>query len=213
MADKGAMSLRVVGAGLGRTVTLSLKLALERLLGAPCYHMMEVIQHPEHVALWREAAAGRMPDWHALFEGYRAAVDWPVASFWSEVSEAFPDALVLLSTRDPEAWWRSAHGTIFPAALSSEGEWRAMIEGIFAARFTSAIDDRASAIAAYERHNADVRARVAPSRLLEWHPGDGWKPLCDRLGVAVPADPFPHVNTSEDFRAAFSARASQRGAD
>ena len=74
--------LRVVGAGLGRTGTLSLKVALERLLGGACYHMAELFSHPEHVPLWHAAARGSMPDWHALFRGYRAAVDWPVASFW-----------------------------------------------------------------------------------------------------------------------------------
>ena len=87
------MTLRVVGAGLGRTGTMSLKLALERLLGAPCYHMAEVFVHPEHVAVWHAAARGEPVDWHALFAGYAAAVDWPVGSFWPEVSAAFPDAL------------------------------------------------------------------------------------------------------------------------
>ena len=97
------MTLRVVGAGLGRTGTLSLKVALERLLGAPCYHMSEVFAHPEHVGAWRDAARGRPPDWSALFAGYRAAVDWPAAAFWPELSAAFPDAIVVLSVRDPDA--------------------------------------------------------------------------------------------------------------
>src|SRR5262245_3217336 len=103
------MSLRVVGAGLGRTGTMSLKIALERLLGAPCYHMIEVFQHPEHVAFWHEAALGRMPDWDQLFAGYAAAVDWPSAAFWPELMEAYPDALVVLSVRDTQSWWQSAH--------------------------------------------------------------------------------------------------------
>src|SRR5579862_5982463 len=107
--------MRVVGAGLGRTGTHSLKIALERLLGAPCYHMVEVFAHPEHVPAWRGAALGQMPDWHALFDGYAATVDWPSAAFWPELSEAFPETLVVLSVRDAEAWWQSASQTIFPA--------------------------------------------------------------------------------------------------
>src|SRR5690349_5235679 len=138
------MALRVIGAGLGRTGTYSLKVALERLLGGPCYHMAEVFAHPEHVASWHAAAGGRMPDWHALFAGYRATVDWPAASFWPELSAAFPDALVLLSVRDPESWWQSAHETIFPAVRAAPGEWRAMIEALFEARFTGALEDRAA---------------------------------------------------------------------
>src|SRR4051812_33056332 len=87
------VSLRVVGAGLGRTGTNSLKLALERLLGAPCYHMFEVFSHPEHLDEWQRAAEGDMPDWHQLFDGFAAGVDWPMASFWPEIADAFPEAI------------------------------------------------------------------------------------------------------------------------
>lgn len=194
------MALRVVGAGLGRTGTYSLKLALERLLGAPCYHMAEVFEHPEHIPLWHAATRGEALDWEAIFRDYRAAVDWPVAAFWPELSKAYPDAIVLLSVRDPESWWRSASQTIFPATLQrSETPWRAMVDDLFAARFTSKLDDRAACIEAFERHNARVRRNIPPPRLVEWHPGDGWAPLCAALGVAVPDDPFPHRNTTEEF--------------
>jgi hypothetical protein len=195
------MALRVVGAGLGRTGTLSLKVALERLLGARCYHMAEVFAHPAHVPMWHAAARGRMPDWRALFDGYGAAVDWPAASFWPELAAAFPDAVVLLSVRDPASWWESALGTIFPATQNVDGEWRAMIDAVFAARFTSALGDRAACIAAFERHNAAVRSAVPSSRLVEWRAADGWVPLCAALGVPVPDEPFPRVNTREDFLA------------
>ncbi len=52
------MALRVIGAGLGRTGTLSLKTALEELGFSRCYHMTEVLAHPEHVAVWDAAARG-----------------------------------------------------------------------------------------------------------------------------------------------------------
>src|SRR3954451_12478985 len=107
------MTMRLVGAGLGRTGTHSLKLAIERLTGAPCYHMMEVFGHPEHLPVWREAATGTEPDWPELLKDYEAIVDWPGASFWREMSAAFPDAVILLSTRsDAETWSRSASKTI-----------------------------------------------------------------------------------------------------
>lgn len=196
------MTLRVVGAGLGRTGTNSLKLGLERLLGAPCYHMMEVFMHLEHVPAWHAAARGQMPDWAALLAGYGAAVDWPAAAFWPELSAAFPDAVVLLSVRDPQSWWQSASETIFPSIAQQTGTaWHAMVEALFAARFTRAIDDRDAAIAAFERHNARVRATVPAHRLLEWRATDGWAPLCAALGVAVPDEPFPHTNTRADWQA------------
>jgi hypothetical protein len=196
------MSLRVVGAGLGRTGTMSLKLALEKLLRAPCYHMVEVFPRPAHFGLWTAAAQGKPVDWDAMFDGFAAAVDWPTSAFWSELAARYPDAMILLSTRDAEGWWKSANATIFDRARAAPPPpMKAMLEALFAHRFTPAIHDREQAIAAYEQHNAHVRATAPKDRLVEWHPGDGWGPLCKGLGVVVPAEPFPHVNTTDEFRA------------
>lgn len=196
------MALRIVGAGVGRTGTESLKLALERLLGGRCYHMLEVLSHPESVAYWSSAGRGRMPDWDQVFEGYVAAVDWPAAAYWPELSVAFPDALVLLSTRaSAEEWYRSASQTIFaidPSKMPGAGD-PGFVEGMFS-RFTFELDNPLAAMAAYETHNRKVRESVEPGRLVEWQPGDGWDPLCRALGLPAPGEPFPHVNTTEMFR-------------
>lgn len=195
------MSLTVIGAGVGRTGTLSLRAALETLLGAPCYHMFEVRDHPEHIPLWHAAARNEAVDWQALLGPYNAAVDWPASAFWPEIAAAFPDALILLSSRDAEGWWKSASNTIFPASRQAEGEWRSMIDAMFESRFTLNIGDKDASIAAYEAHNRRVRDEVPAARLLEWHPGDGWAPLCAALKLPIPALPFPHVNSTEEFRA------------
>jgi len=195
------MPLKVVGAGLGRTGTLSLKIALEKLLGAPCYHMAEVFTHPQHVPLWTAAARGEPIEWTALMDGYAAAVDWPACSFWRELCAANPDAIVLLSTRDAASWWQSASTTIFPAARGvPEGEpWREMWEAMCASRFTTRLDDERACIAAFEQHYAKVRAAVPRARLVEWSAADGWAPLCRALGKPAPGEPFPRVNTREEF--------------
>jgi hypothetical protein len=200
--------MQVVGAGVGRTGTHSLKLALEQLLGGPCHHMVEVFGHPEQVPVFHRAARGEPIDWQALFDGYVATVDWPGGAFWPELTEAFPDALVLLSVRDSaEAWWRSADRTVLePMKGTAElgggnDEWFAMVSDLFANRFTNRYDDKDALMAAYEAHNAAVRAGVPADRLLEWKPGDGWEPICERLGVPVPDEPFPVTNTTEEFRA------------
>ncbi len=196
------MSLRVIGAGFGRTGTASLKLALEKLLGAPCYHMIEVFRHPEHIALWDQAAQGNMPDWNKLFEGYAAAVDFPSCVFWPEQMRAFPDALVLLSLRDPEQWWQSASETIFgPHDIPIVSpEWRAMVAAMFARQWQGKPLDRESSIAAMQANTARALGEVPRERLLVWSPGEGWEPICKALGVPVPAEPFPRTNTREDWR-------------
>ena len=132
------MTVRVVGAGLGRTGTLSLKAALERLLGAPCYHMAEVFAHPEHVDVWTAAFKGHQPDWKKFLSGYAAEVDWPASAFWFEIAEVFPKAIILLSTRDSsETWWNSANETIFRGIdAAPPGKWKDMVEAMFGYRFT-----------------------------------------------------------------------------
>ncbi len=206
-------SLRIVGAGLGRTGTNSLKLALERLTGGRCYHMLEVFERPQDTAAWRAAAREEWPDWNALLAGFDATVDWPACAFWRQLAAANSDALVLLSVREsPQVWWGSVESTIFTSLQTpvpdGEPEWsarRAMVLDVLAATFTPDWHDREAAIAAYERHNAAVRAAVPAERLVEWQPGDGWQPLCRGLGLAVPDEPFPHTNTAEEFRATFGA--------
>jgi len=202
------MDLRVVGAGLGRTGTHSLKVALEQLLGGPCYHMVEVFGRPDQRDVWAAAVRGEDVDWATFLAPYRATVDWPAAAFWNELSSAAPDAVIVLSTRDADAWWKSASETIFAVLTRGAGpddaagrEEFTMIKSLIEQRFTPNWQDRESAMAAYEAHNARVRAEAPPHRLVEWHPGDGWAPLCAALEMEEPSTPFPHLNSTSDFRA------------
>ncbi|MCB1672077.1 MAG: sulfotransferase [Gammaproteobacteria bacterium] len=192
--------MEVIGAGLGRTGTMSLKLALEQLLDAPCHHMFEVFQHPEQVPVWRDAAAGKEVDWNTLFQGYQAAVDWPSCAFAVELSRVYPQALILLSVRDFESWWNSASNTIFPSIDKAEGEWRDMIETLFTKTFTFDLTNKDACHEAFDRHYAKVRSEIPAERILEWRAGDGWEPICARLDLPVPDEPFPHRNTTEEFR-------------
>jgi hypothetical protein len=202
----GRMALRVIGAGVGRTGTMSLKGALEQVLGGPCYHMMEVFAHPEHVGEWAAAGRGEDVDWSALLTGYVATTDFPACLFWRELLDRNPEAIVLLSTRaDSQTWWESASQTIFSpeveAATAGMPEWFGMWQSVARARFAEDVRDEATTKAAYERHNAEVRASVPASQLIDWQPGDGWAPICTRLGVPVPDEPFPHTNTRAEMRA------------
>lgn len=201
------MALKVVGAGLGRTGTNSLKLALEQLLGGPCYHMLELFPRPQHIPMWHAAIKGEPVDWDQLFDGFVAAVDWPTAEVWDQIHAAFPDAVVLLSVRDSaEAWWKSFSSTILEVMRRGPGEagaadpWFSMSVDMMK-HFSPAGLDHDDAVAAYEAHNQAVRDAVPSDRLVEWRPADGWGPLCAGLGLPEPAEPFPHVNTTDDFRA------------
>ncbi len=203
------MSLRVIGAGFGRTGTLSLKFALEKLGFDKCYHMMEVHLHPSHNQIWRDAAKGRMPDWHALFEGYQASVDWPSCNFWREQMQAFPEAKVILSRRDPQAWYRSVMNTIWLAtqARASSNDPAARTgaamayEVVWDAVFQRRMDDEDWVISRYEAHNQAVIDEVPADKLLVYEPGQGWAPLCEFLNVPVPDEDYPKVNSTEDFKA------------
>lgn len=199
-------SLRVVGAGVGRTGTHSLKLALERLLPGPCHHMIEVMARPADFGTWQAAAEGNLPDWGRLFAGYAATVDWPAAAFWRELADAYPEAVVLLSSRPTAEWWCSARQTIFATSELPPGDdpiavaRRQMTQSLLSNRFTPDFRDEQAACAAYERHNATVRDQVPRERLVEWSPGEGWEPLCSALSLPVPDEPFPHVNSTDEFR-------------
>jgi Sulfotransferase domain len=207
------VGLRIIGAGLGRTGTTSLKLALEELLGGPCYHMLEVRERPQDPDLWGDAYDGRLPNWDIFFDGYVAAVDWPSAPFWPELSEAFPDAPIVLSVRDAEVWWKSVSSTIFIAMATyfapdapADG-WTRMGRGMLNS-FTPAWQNEAGAKAAYLSYNENVRATAPPDRLVEWTPDDGWDPICAALNVAVPDHPFPHANTTAEARVELGLDAS-----
>jgi hypothetical protein len=197
------MELMVVGAGVGRTGTHSLKLALERLLEGPCHHMVEVLGNPAQVPSWIDAIEGRPVDWSTMLEGYRSIVDWPGGSFWPEISRANPNALVLLSVRDADSWYRSASNTIFlsfdhmPPELAP---WMDAVRRLLHDRFCDRFDDPTAMMDAYERHNEAVRDEVSSCRLLEWTFEDGWDPICERLGLEVPVEPFPVTNSTGEFR-------------
>lgn len=204
----------MIGAGLGRTGTTSLREALSILLGGPCYHFEEVIAHPEHVTAWWRAVRDEPVEWDRIYGGYVATTDWPGASFWRELVATYPDALVLLSTRrTPDEWFDSVKLTIDELMTRDlsvpEEPWHEMTADLLATKFVPAPFDRSRAIAAYDAHNRAVTAEVPAEKLIEWSPGDGWGPLCRALGAAEPEQPFPHLNTRSEFRQSLAKAAGQ----
>jgi hypothetical protein len=202
------MALAVIGAGFGRTGTLTLKTALEMLGFGPCHHMVEVIDHPEQIPLWNQAADGAAMDWEKVYGSYRATVDWPGCHFYAQLANFYPRAKVILSRRDPEPWFESMTETILSAALqagqdpaaSPPDETMSKFAGIIFNHTFNMDFSKANVIAAFERHNAEVIRRIPAERLLVFEVAQGWKPLCAHLGVPVPDQPFPRVNDREEFK-------------
>ena len=202
------MPLRVIGAGLGRTGTLSLKIALEQLGFGRCHHMREVRETLGQLAYWQAAASGDLPDWEAVFEAFGCSVDWPSARYWREIAARYPEAKVVLSMRPEQSWLRSMQATIAPLLRS----YRTLPPGIFrdtmemaqaiiaAQTFGGRLDDPEHMLAVYRAHNEEVRRTIAPDRLLVLDVAEGWTPLCAFLEVPVPATPFPRTNSTQEFQ-------------
>lgn len=199
------MNLRVVGAGLPRTGTHSLQLALEHLLNGRCYHMHEIPGHPFDLGPdWDLALEGGKPDWSALLSEYVATVDWPASMFWRELSGADPDALVLLSVRDSaETWYQSLSETILPVARKALApdwkEGRGLLDLFERFTGTNDWDDPATLMTAYERHNDEVKKAIPEDRLFVWNASEGWQPICQALRLPVPDEPFPWVNRRSEW--------------
>ena len=208
--------MRVIGAGLPRTGTLSLKVALEVLGVGPCYHMVNVLGDTELVPSWRQALEGD-GRWEKIFRGFESTVDWPGAYFYRELIDVYPDAKVVLSVRDGQAWARSMRSTIWGVLYGdnvarhlsdARGDvdpgWRSYIElmtemwrrsGVIAGEHTT--DEQMSD--ALGRYHDEVRRTVPSDRLLVWSVDEGWDELCKFLDRPVPEMPFPHLNDSKEF--------------
>lgn len=211
------MSLSLIGAGFGRTGTLSLRLALQQLGLAPCYHMLELHRRPDHVAMWQRATDGEAVDWDEIFQGYPAAVDWPTCTFYRELAAHYPNAKVILTVRDPERWFKSITETIFAtiqqplpdgdAALRARRRMQCSL--IIERTFGGRVQDRQHVIGTYEQRNETVKRTIAPERLLVFNVAEGWTPLCQFLGLPIPGEPFPQVNSTDEFREMVAAGTQQ----
>ena len=205
------MPLEVIGAGFGRTGTKSLKLALETLGYDRCHHMMEVMPNRGQIEYWDRASRGETMNWEEVFSGFKAAVDWPSSAYYAELAECFPDAKVVLSVRDPDAWYESVRETIYPITRSIPG-WIAAIyppiktvkqfvfltvwDGVFEGRF----EEKEYALQVFRDHIEAVKRVIPQDRLLIHEAKEGWPPLCEFLGKPIPETAYPRVNEAKDMK-------------
>ena len=196
--------MKLIGAGFGRTGTMSIKAALDQLGVGPCYHMKIALPRFWHLHFFMKAWRGEKVNWKRFFRRYNTVVDWPACSFYKELMIEYPDAKILLNVRDPEKWYDSMHETIweivkvfpfwFPPItrkIHEEIIWKGNLQGVF--------EDKEKTMAVYKEWIEEVKRSVPPERLLVYEVSEGWKPLCDFLDVPVPDKPFPHINERKNF--------------
>lgn len=199
------MGLRIIGAGLGRTGTYSLRLAIQDLGFGPCFHMEEVAKNlPVQLPLW-EAALDGNADWAAIYDGYDSAVDWPTARFYRELHTAYPDAKFVLGVRDPRTWAESFSETIHKLTFRTDDPppqfrgWLAMTARLIRQNGIPPDGSVKELETAFVEHCEGVKAAIPADRLLVHDVKEGWEPLCAFLSVPVPEAPFPHTNDRSGF--------------
>ena len=199
------MTLTVIGSGLSRTGTMSLKAALEILGFKPCYHASECVKRVSHIeAFYALACLDKPMDWQTIFKNYKATVDAPVCFYYQELMREFPDARVIHTIRDPDRWYDSSYETIYRMADVVPGWLRkcsrtfrhviALMNSYWEGFFDGRFEEREYAVAKFNEYNSEVMRNVPAERLLVYEVKQGWEPLCAFLGVPVPDVPFPHKN-------------------
>jgi hypothetical protein len=199
------MAVHIFGAGVGRTGTYSLKLAMNRLGVGPCHHMEEVLHNmPVQVPLWSAAVNGNA-DWQTIYDGYESAVDWPTACFFRELIEAYPSAKFVLTERNPENWADSFGSTIYKLLAGKDQgppemkAWLDMVDGVIGRTGFPAGLDRDGLVNAFVAHNEAVRSTIPAEQLLIYEVKQGWGPLCEFLDVDAPDEAFPRTNDRAEF--------------
>lgn len=199
------MPLKVIGAGLGRTATFSLKFALEHLGLGPCYHMSEVFAGARrNIPLWLDVVKGR-PDWDSIFDGYQSTTDYPACSYWHELADHYPNAKVVLTVRDADSWFDSVSETIFSDQMQGSlagSPAEEMMRGVIFDAFGGRVQDRGFMTDWFKSRNQAVIDALPAHRLLVYSPKEGWGPLCSFLSVAVPEEPFPRINSRDELEQA-----------
>lgn len=207
------MSLKIIGAGLGRTGTASLKVALEALGIGRCYHMTEIMQNPKFIDGWMDAANGNA-DWDKIFRDYGATVDYPACCFWKELADYYPEAKIILTVRDANSWFESTNETILASKFSAfikNSPWGEMVAKTIWDTLDHRMDDKEFMVSYFERRNQEIIDAFPANRLLVYQIKEGWEPLCKFLEVPLPDTEFPRINSRDETRALLDGIAAASG--
>lgn len=208
------MTLKIIGAGMGRTGTASLKVALEILGFGPCYHMSEILKNPECIPDWINAAEGN-PEWDKIFKNYAATVDNPGCNFWKELADYYSDAKVILTVRESGKWFDSTHETIHSvefAEFIKDSLFGTMVQKTIWNMMDNRMNDRNYMIEFFSNRTAEIIDSIAPERLLVYQISEGWAPLCAFLDTSTPKIDFPFINSRNETKEMLANMMASSGA-
>ncbi|KAL7574204.1 hypothetical protein ACA910_012464 [Epithemia clementina (nom. ined.)] len=227
----GEKTLKVVAVGYGRTGTYSLTLALEEL-GFPTLHTQHMYEHESILGMWvntiflpsiqaKKRSMGR-PDLQLITSyGYQATADLPMALYFEQVMEEFPDCKFILTTRENSEVWFKSWDTLTKTitqpthiggfAFDSVRQYSHYLRWLYSVvnkddsyltePFPLPDQNKEAAIQSYEEHNRRVREVVPQDKLLEYNVKQGWEPLCNFLELAeCPSTPFPKTNSARSVQ-------------
>lgn len=214
------MSLKVVGLGMPRTGTSSLKAALEAIGFGPCLHMDNLFNTPPLVDAWHQFLEQGEGDFGKLFPGFASSTDFPGCLMYREIYQQYPEAKFILGCRDADAWYDSVMRTIYEVVPNTEEGWAGLRkrgednprfknignalwlvgEYLLNDYFQGDFLNREHTVERYNTFYDDVRNFIPIDQLLEYEISEGWEPICKFLGVEVPELPFPYKNKTIDFQ-------------
>jgi len=210
--------MEVLCLGLSRTSTMSLKTALDKL-GYKSYHFAEAAMNTAKrgdLLYWIEALKAKIygtgkpygpAEFEKLLQNYSAVTDAPCVNFSDELIKTYPNAKVVLTTRDPEPWIKSIETSyytilswrIWPFIKYINPDGLGTIHDCMQLILTdwtspSPWTSRPALQSRLAEHNAHIRSTVPKDNLLDFRVQDGWEPLCAFLDKPIPNEPFPYVN-------------------
>ncbi|KAJ6595789.1 P-loop containing nucleoside triphosphate hydrolase protein [Mycena vulgaris] len=220
-ATQRTVPMQVLALGFSRTGTASLKIALETLGYVRTNHGFDVALSTTvaETDMWIAALKAKfhgegtpfgVEEWDRLLGSCQAVTDLPHILFAEELITAYPDAKVVLTTRDVDSWWKSYEATVVAAntpsvqarlrgAYPAQAKVLDLFELAHAALLGTQPLTEEIAKARFTAHYEEVRRLTPKERLLEFEVREGWAPLAAFLGKEVPATPFPRVNDTAQF--------------
>nr|XP_039269515.1 uncharacterized protein LOC120344382 [Styela clava] len=211
--------MKVIVAGLPNTGTEAVEAALSSL-------GYNVYGRDEHVLLlgngWGKILNehSTIDDVREMYKDVDAVADVPACYFWEEILMAYPDSKIIFTKHTDENVWADGIADLIKKGHSDcdkdfltmtsptmrrisnrvEIPMERLVYGFSPpGMFSKLYVNKSLAKKRYRAHNAHVLENSPKDQLLEYRVSDGWKPLCEFLGVDVPNVRFPSVEEGQSL--------------